>query len=59
MQRPNLDDFRDSISIKISEDGDKELWITTVNLEYPFGQVELDEKTAKHCAVAIVGTQQV
>ena len=55
MQMPNLDDLRDSISIKISSNDGEELWISTIDLECAFGQVELDEDTAKHCVVAIVG----
>ncbi len=55
MQVQNLDNLRDSTTIKISSNDGEELWISTIDLEYAFGQVELDEDTAKHCVVAIVG----
>ena len=55
MQMPNLDDLRDRASIRASKDRGMPFWASTVDLDYAFGQVELDENTAKHCVIAIVG----
>ena len=55
MQMPNLDDLKDRISIKITKDPETDLWITTIDLKYAFGQVKLAKNTAKHCVIAIVG----
>ena len=54
MQMPNLDDLKDGISIKITEDPKSGLWITTIDLMYAFGQVKLAKNTAKQCVIAIV-----
>ncbi len=55
MQMPNLDDLKDRISIKITTDPKTDLWITTIDLKYAFGQVKLAKNTAKNCVIAIVG----
>ncbi len=54
MQMPNLDDLRDRASIRASKDREMPFWVSTIDLDYAFGQVELDEETAKHCVIAIV-----
>ena len=55
MQTPNLDDLRDRMSIKDSENATLQFWDSTIDLDYAFGLVELDKETAKHCVIAIVG----
>ncbi len=55
MQMPNLDDLRDRVSIKASENQAMPSWASTIDLDYAFGQVELTEETDKHCVIAIVG----
>ncbi len=55
MQMPNLDDLRDRASIRASKDREMPFWASTIDLDYAFGQVELDEETAKHFVIAIVG----
>ncbi len=52
---PNLDDLRDRASIRAYKDRGMPFWASTIDLDYAFGQVELDEKTAKHRVIAIVG----
>ncbi len=54
-QRPNLEDLKDGISMKIAEYTGEELWLSAIDLIYAFVQVEFDEETAKHCVFAFVG----
>ena len=49
LQKPNLDDLRDRVSIKASVNQSLPFWASTIDLDYAFGQVELTEETAKHC----------
>ncbi len=55
MQMPNLDELKDRISIEITRDPNSDLWITTIDPKYSFGQVKLAKNTAKRCVIAIVG----
>ncbi len=45
----------DQVSIKISGNRQAKLNISTIDLEYAFGQIDLHEQTSKHCVAAIVG----
>ncbi len=54
-QMPNLNELLDQVCIKITTNQEEEIWISLIDLEYAFGQIELDEETAKHCVIAIVG----
>ena len=54
-QMPNLSELLDQVSIKITTDKDEELWISQTDLEYAFGEIDLDKETARHCLIAIVG----
>ncbi len=56
-QMPNLSELLDQVSVKITTEKNEELWISLLDLEYAFGQIELDQETAKHCVIAIVGGQ--
>ena len=56
-QMPNLSELLDQVSVKITTEKNEELWISLLDLEYAFGQIELDEETAKHSVIAIVGGQ--
>ena len=55
MQMQNLEDLRDRVSIKASNDKNMPFWESTIHLDHAFGQVELEESMAKHCVIAIVG----
>ena len=39
---PNMEDLINRISTEISKNEDDELWITKVDLDYAYGQMELD-----------------
>ena len=54
-QMPNMEDLLNRISAKISQDENKELWISKIDLEYAYGQLELDEETSKHCVFSLIG----
>ncbi len=51
-QMPNLIELLDQVSIKITTDQEQELWNSLIDLEYAFGQIDLDEETARHCVIA-------
>ena len=55
MQLPLLAELLDQISVKISGDRKAPLHISTIDLDYAFGQIALHRDTAKHCVAAIVG----
>ncbi len=52
---PNLPEFLDRISTKISKNAVETLYITVIDLKYAFGQIRLHDDTAKHCVIALVG----
>ena len=52
---PNMEDLINRISTEISKNDDDELWITKIDLDYAYGQMELDEETKKHCVFALIG----
>ena len=52
---PNMEDLINRISNEISKNEDDELWITKIDLDYAYGQLELDEETKKHCVFALIG----
>ena len=54
-QMPNLDDLMCSLAETITGDGSGEVWFTSVDLKYAFGQVLLNPSLAKHCNFAIIG----
>ena len=50
----NLENLMDMIAEKI--DGKEgEVWYSSVDMEYAYGQVPLDESTAKNCNFRIIG----
>ena len=53
MQASKLEELKESMSMKIVEDTEEELWSSAFDLIYPCGQVELDEETVKHCVFAV------
>ena len=44
-----------SLAETITGDGPGNVWFTSVDLKYAFGQVLLNPSLAKHCNFAIVG----
>ncbi len=55
MKMPILAELMDQISVKISLGKGKLLFISTIDLNYAFEQIELHSETAKLCVAAIVG----
>ena len=52
---PNMEDLINRISTEISKNDEDELWISKIDLDYAYGQLELDEETKKHCVFALIG----
>ena len=53
-QMPNLENLMDRIAEKI--DGiEGEVWYSSVDMKYAYGQLPLDESTAKQCIFQIIG----
>ena len=52
---PNMEDLLNKISTKISENEETELWISKIDLDYAYGQLELHEDTSKHCVFSLIG----
>ena len=52
-QKPNLENLMDMIAEKI--DGKEgEVWYSSADMKYAYGQVPLDESTAIHCNFQII-----
>ena len=54
-QMPNIEDIIAQISVKISENRDKPLWLSSVDLKYAFGQIKLHPESSRHCIFTMVG----
>ena len=54
-QMPNLDNLLSTLAEIITQDVEGEVWFTSVDLKYAFGQVLLNPELAKHCNFAIIG----
>ena len=54
-QMPNLEELLGQVSMAITKDEEMPLYISTIDLEYAFGQVKLHPDTSKHCNIAIIG----
>ena len=54
---PNLENLMDMIADKI--DGNEgEVLYSSVDMKYAYGQIPLDESTAKHCNFQIIGRRR-
>ena len=45
---PNLENLRDMITEK-NDGKERKVWYSSVDMKYAYGQVPVDESTAKHC----------
>ena len=52
---PNLEDLLSTLAEIFTQDGEEEVWFTSVVLKYAFEQVILHPELAKHCNFAIIG----
>ena len=57
MQLPLVAELLDRVSLKISKNKTSPLHVSTKDLDYAFGQIELHQNTSQHCVAAIVGGQ--
>ena len=54
-QMPNIVDFVDTIGQLISEKKQGEVFFTTMDLTYAYGQLPLSKETSVHCNFSLVG----
>ena len=54
-QMPNLEELLGQVTLSITKDESMPLYISTIDLEYAFGQISLHPETRKHCNIAIIG----
>ena len=54
-QMPILEELLGQVSMAITRNEEMPLYISTIDLEYAFGQVKLHPETSKHCNIAIIG----
>ena len=55
MQILLLAELLDRVSMMISHNRTGRLHVSTIDIDYAFGQIALHENTSKHCVAAIVG----
>ena len=53
-QMPNVENLMDMIAEKMNEN-EGEVWFTTLDLRYAYGQIQLEEETARQCNFKIIG----
>ena len=51
---PNIEELTIKISAKITK-GEREIWMTKIDLEYAYGQAKLSKEAAKHSVFSIIG----
>ena len=54
-QMPSIEDIIAQISVNISENQDKPLWLSSVDRKYAFGQIKLHLETSRYCIFTMVG----
>ena len=52
---PNMDELLNQISAELSKNDTDPIWISVIDLDYAYGQMELAPDTSKHCNFAITG----
>ena len=56
-QMPNKKELISTISRKILEEKDGEIWITSLDSDYAHGQLELDKATTNMCIFTVTGRE--
>ena len=51
---PNMEELISKISAKITN-GEGEIWMSKIDLDYAYGQAKLAKEAAKHCVFSIIG----
>ena len=54
-QMPNIEELMDIVGQTISERKQGDVFFTTMDLTYAYGQLPLNENTSKHCNFSLVG----
>ena len=54
MRLPNMEELISKISAKIT-DGEGEIWMSKIDLDYAYSQAKLSMDAAKHCVFSIIG----
>ena len=54
-QMPNIEELMDIVGQTISEHKQGDVFFTTMDLTYAYGQLPLNENTSKHCKFSLVG----
>ena len=52
---PNMEELLNKFSVELSRDRTLQLLITTMDLDYAYGQVKLPEETSRQCVTALTG----
>ena len=45
---PNMEELVSELSAKVT-DGEGEIWMSKIDLDYAYGQAKLSKEAAKHC----------
>ena len=51
---PNMEELIRKLSAKITN-GEGEIWMSKIDLDYAYGQARLSKEAAKHCVFSIIG----
>ena len=54
-QMPNLEQLVDMVAEQLDNSASGQAWYTSLDMRYAYGQIPLDEETARHCNFQIVG----
>ena len=52
---PNMEDLVKQIYAELSKNDHDPIWISVINLNYAYGQMNLASETSKHCNFAMTG----
>ena len=52
---PNMEDLLHQISVEITRDRTKQLFLSKIDLDYAYGQMKLSEETSRQCVFALTG----
>ena len=52
---PNIEDITAPLSVKIADNKTEQLFLSTIDLKYAFGQIDLQEDTSKHNVFTMIG----
>ena len=52
---PNMEELLNQISVEITRDRTKQLFISKIDLDYAYRQTKLSEETNRHCVFALTG----